>query len=308
MMKIKNLWYLLRETFKEWSTDKAQRLAAALSYYTIFSIPPLLVIVISLAGLIFGKQAVQNAILTQISGLLNPETAKAIGGMITSAPIAGQGLPATIVGILVLLLGASGVFGQLQDALNTIWEVAPKPGQGLIFMLRQRLVPFVMVLGVGFLLLVSMVITTVLDALSGFLQSWLPGSASMFQILNFAISFFVITLLFALMFKYVPDATIDWKDTWLGAGITSMLFTLGKLGIGLYLARSNMASTYGAAASLILILLWVYYSAQILFIGAEFTQVYANHFGGGIHPAKHARQITEDDRNEQGIPRKEGSQ
>jgi membrane protein len=302
-MKLKDFWRLTRQTFSEWSEDKAPRLAAALSYYTVFSIPPLLAIVIGIAGWFFGREAVQKAILQQIGALLNPDTAEAVGTLIESAGTRRAGGTTAALGVVVLLIGASGVFSQLQDALNTIWEVRPKPGQGFRVLIRKRIFSFVIVLVLGFLLLVSMVLSTALTALSGAIQAWLPGSQLLFQAANFILSLLLITSLFALMFKFMPDAKITWKEVWLGAGITALLFSIGKTLIGLYLARSNPASAFGAAASVVLILIWVYYTAQILFIGAEFTQVYARNYGTGGAPEDHAERVTGEERAQQGIPR-----
>ncbi len=301
---MKDLLILFRQAFSEWSEDKAPRLAAALAYYTVFSIPPLLLTVIGIAGWFFDRSAVQKAVLDQVSGLLSPGMADAIATILDSTGSPGKGGVAAAIGAVTLLIGASGVFGQLQDALNTIWEVKPKPGQGIWFLIQKRLFSFLMVLVLGFLLLVSMVLSTTLAALSGVIQTWLPGSSNVFGLINFFLPFAAITLLFGLMFKYMPDARMAWKDVWLGAVITSLLFNVGKTLIGLYLARSNPASAFGAAASIVLIFVWVYYSAQILLIGAEFTQVYAKHYGSGIAPVKHAVKVTEEERAEQGISRK----
>jgi membrane protein len=302
-MGFRNLWDLVRRTLAEWSEDKAPRLAAALAYYTVFSIPPLLLTIIGIASRFFDRAEVQQAILSQISNLLNQDTANAIGGIIESAGSERQGGVAAIIGAVVLLLGASAVFGQLQDSLNTIWEVRPKPNQGVLRLVQKRLFSFLIVLVLGFLLLVSMVLSTALAALSELISTWLPGSNFLFQLINFVLPFVVITLLFALMFKFIPDAKIAWRDVWLGAVITSLLFNIGKTIIGLYLARSNPASAFGAAASIVLIFVWIYYTAQILFIGAEFTQVYASTYGSGVVPEKYAEKLTEKERNQQGIPR-----
>jgi len=299
---MKKIWALIKRTFAEWSEDKAARLAAALSYYTIFSIPPLLVIVIAIAGIVFGQDQVRTSILGQMEGLVGPEAAAGIQTMLESAQRPGAGLVATVIGIVVLLLGASGVFGQLQDSLNTIWNVKPKPGLGIMGMLRKRFFSFSMVLGVGFLLLVSLVVTTVLAALGEYLLGLLPAFEFLIQVINFVASFAIITVLFALTFKFVPDARIAWKDVWLGAAVTSLLFTLGKMAIGIYLGNSSVGSAFGAAASVVIILVWVYYSAQILFLGAEFTQVYANMFGSKVVPDEDALPLSEKDRAEQGIP------
>jgi membrane protein len=209
---------------------------------------------------------------------------------------------ATFVGVALLLLGASGMFSQLQDSLNIIWKVAPRREPGLRGLLRKRVFSFLMVLALGFLLLVSLVISTALSALGAYLLKQLPNLAGLVQIANVMISFLVITLFFALMFKFMPDAKTAWRDVWLGAAVTSVLFSLGKQVIGFYLARSSLASAFGAAASVILILAWVYYTAQILFLGAEFTQVYANEYGQGTEPEAHAVRTTDVERIRHSMP------
>jgi membrane protein len=304
-MKINDILTLLKRTVQEWSEDKASRLAAALSYYTIFSLAPLLVIVIAIAGLVFGEEAAQQQLVGQIEALVGEEGAFAIQEMIAGASQTEDNILAAAVGFVVLLFGAAGVFGQLQDALNTMWEVKPKEGRGIMGIIKDRFISFGMVLGIGFLLLVSLVISAALAALGNFLVGLLPAYEVVMQIVSFVVSFAVITLLFALLFKFLPDAEVDWRDVWLGAIVTALLFTIGKELIGLYLGRSAVASTYGAAGSLVVLLLWIYYSGQILFFGAEFTQVYANMFGSRIVPAEEATFISEEERIKQGIPHKE---
>ncbi|HEX5688735.1 MAG TPA: YihY/virulence factor BrkB family protein [Roseiflexaceae bacterium] len=305
-MSVQIVWELLKETFTDWNEDKAPRLAAALSYYALFAIAPLLVIVIAIAGFFFGREAASGAIVGQIQGLVGEQSAQTIQEMVANAAAnPSGGIIATVIGIVTLLFGALGVFGQLQDALNTIWEVQPKPNRGWLEMLKDRLAPFTMVLGIAFLLLTSLVISAALSALGKFFGGVFPGYALLGQIINFIISFAVITLLFAMMYKYLPDVKIAWSDVWIGAAFTALLFTIGRLLIGIYLGRSSTASTYGAAGSLVIVLLWVYYSAQILFMGAEFTQVYAKKYGTQIEPAENAMPITEEARAQQGIPHEE---
>lgn len=299
------MWKLLKQIFKEYNEDKVPRLAAALAYYTVFSIPPLLVIAIAIVGLFFERSNAQDAILKQISTLIGAQGSDAIGTILMSTEDPEGGLIATIIGVVLLLLGASGVFGQFQDSLNTIWEVQPKPGQGIGAMIKKRFFTFSMVLGVGFLLLVSMLITTLLASLGGIISGFLPGSPLLLQIVNFVVGFLLVTILFALIFRYVPDAKIAWKDVWLGAAVTTLLFTIGKEVIGLYLGNSNVGSTFGIFASLIVLLIWVYYSAQIMLIGAEFTHVYTNMYGSKIVPEKNAEMVTEEVRENEGIPHKE---
>jgi membrane protein len=298
---VKITWGPIKEAFEDWSEDRASRLAAALAYYTIFSLAPLLIIVIAIAGLAFGREATQGQIINQISGLVGPDGAKAIETLIENAGKPSSGVIATAFGILVLLIAASGFFGQLQDGLNTIWEVKPRPGRGIRGIIKDRFLSFTMVLGVGFLLLVSLVISAGLVAVGKFLGTLMPGTVILGYILNVILSLLVITLLFAMIFKILPDVKISWRDVWIGAATSAFLFTLGKLLLGLYLAKANIASSYGAAGSLVVILVWVYYSAMILFFGAELTQVYANRYGSRIVPDRNAVPVTEEARAQQGI-------
>lgn len=285
VIMIKNL---IQETFKEWSDDKASRLAAALSYYTIFSIAPLLMIAIALAGLVFGREAATNQVVNEMRGLVGDDGASVIQTILQNASKTTSGVLATVIGIVTLLIGASGAFGQLQDSLNTIWEVKPREGRGIKGILRDRFLSFSMVLVIGFLLLVSLVLSAVLAGVGKYLSDVLPLSSVLLQAINFIISLGVTSLLFALIFKVLPDAYVRWRDVWVGSVVTALLFSLGRFLIGLYLGRSSVSSAYGAAGSLVVILLWIYYSAQILFLGAEFTQVYAGKFGKSIVPKPNA--------------------
>ncbi|MEW5860950.1 MAG: YihY/virulence factor BrkB family protein [Cyanobacteriota bacterium] len=301
-MKPKDILGLLKDTFTEWQEDKASRLAAALAYYTVFSLAPLVIIAIAIAALVFGQEAAEGGIEEQLRGLLGMQGAEAVEEMIANSRKAEQGTIATLISVGLLLFGASGVFGQLQDSLNTIWEVAPKPGRGIKGFIKDRFLSFAMVLGIGFLLLVSLILSAGLTAVGDYLGHLIPGLPFL-QVLNFLISFGVVTVLFALMFRILPDAKIAWGDVWIGAAITSLLFTIGKYLLGLYLGNGSVGSTYGAAGSFVVLLLWVNYSAQILFFGAEFTQVYANKYGSRIVPSKNAVPLSEEARAKQGIPR-----
>lgn len=303
-MNIKAIGNLFKETFQEWQTDKSPRLAAALAYYTVFSLAPLLIIVIAIAGAVFGQQAARGEIVGQIESLVGQQGAQAIQTAIENAnrPSAQGGI-ASLISVIVLIFGASGVFAQLQDALNTIWEVKVKPGRGITGFIRKRLLSFAAVLGIGFLLLVSLVISAVLSGISHYFSNLLPGADFIWYLLNIIVSFAIITLLFALIYKYLPDVKIRWKDVWIGAAMTALLFVVGKYALGLYLGRGSFGSTYGAAGSLVVLLAWVYYSSLILFFGAEFTQVYARHYGSRIEPDEIAERLTEADRAKQGIPR-----
>ena len=288
-MKPKELFGLHKESMQAWSADKAARLAAALAFYTILSLAPLLVITVAIAGLAFGQQAAQGEIVAQIQGLIGPQGAQAVQSLIQNANRPSGGVIATIIGVITLLFGAMGVFGQLKDAMNTIWEVDAPPARGIRGIIKSHFLPFLMVLGVGFLLLVSLIISAALSALSKFLSGYLPGGDLFWRIINVLISLVAFTGLFALIFKFVPDVEITWKDVRIGALVTAVLFTLGQFVIGLYLGRSSFSSAFGAAGSLVVLLVWIYYSAQILFIGAEFTQVYASKYGSKIEPTTNAR-------------------
>lgn len=301
-MNLKKTWPILKGTFAEFSEDKVLRLSAALAYYAMFSIGPLLVIAVGVAGLAFGKESVRAQIEAQLQSTVGPGAAKMVSSMM-SAQTHGTSVTATIVGVVALLFGAGGVFGQLQDSLNTIWEVKTKPGAGIWYLIRSRFLSLTMVLGVGFLLLVSMALTTFLSALTSSMGSRLPISETLGHVLNLVISFGVITVLFAMLFKYLPDAKVPLRKMWIGAMVTSLLFTVGKFGLGMYLGRASTTSSFGAASSVIIIMMWVYYASLILFFGAEFTQVYTRQTGGEIVPAEYAERVTEEERAEEGIPR-----
>lgn len=298
-MNAKDLWAVTKQTFTEWSEDKVPRLGAALAYYSIFSIGPLLLIAIAIAGLVFGRSAVASQITEQIRELVGDNAAKSIENMIDNASRPASSIPAIITGVVILLLGAIGVFVQLQDSLNTIWEVKPKPGRGLTGLIRDRFLSLTMVLGIGFLLLISLALSAGIAAFSQLFGNLYGHLVA--QITNFVVSFGLVTLLFAAMYKILPEAVIAWRDVWIGAAVTSLLFSIGKLLIGLYLARMSVASVYGAAGSLVIILVWVYYSSQILLLGAEFTQVYANRFGSRIRPKPDATWVSCEDREQQGV-------
>lgn len=295
---------LLKTTFNEWNEDKAPRLAAALAYYTAFSIAPLLVIVIAVVGLVYGQEAARGQIVQQIQNEVGRDTAEIIQTMIENANSEPAGIIATVIGIVTIIFGAAGFFGQLQDALNTIWEVQPKPNRGIKDVIRERFLSFTMVLGIGFLLLVSLVISAVLSSLHNFVIGLLPGAQLLTQILNFVLSFGVVTLLFAMIYRVLPDVDLAWKDVAIGAVITALLFTIGKFLLSLYLGNSGVASSYGVAGSFVVLLLWVYYSAQILLFGAEFTQVYARRHGSlYIQPTENAMPVTAEQRAQEGRPR-----
>jgi membrane protein len=255
---------------------------AALAYYSVFSLAPLLVISLALKSFVFRQSAAERQISDQLRGLLGDEGAQAVQSLLVSARKPTSGTLATILGVAALLFGASGVFGELQDSLNTIWKVQSKPGPGIWGIIRVRFLSFAMVLGIGFLLLVSLVISNLLSGLTAVLGDWLPSSQFLAQSINVAVSLATIKLLFAMMFKVLPDVTIAWRDVWLGAFVTALLFTVGKQLVGLYLGQTSIGSAYGAAGSVIIVLLWAYYSAQILILGAALTRVYACMYGSRI--------------------------
>jgi len=284
---------LFKQTISEFIADKVPRLGAALAYYTIFSLAPLLLIVIAIAGLAFGHDAAQNKIFAQLHGVLGASTAEGVQEMVKNAAKPKSGTVATVLGIATLLLGASGVFGQLKDALNTIWDVKPKEGRGIMGMIKDRFLSFAMVFGLGFLLLVSLVIDTAIAAMGKYAGNHLPGGEALWHIVELAFSFCVITVLMAGIFRLLPDLKIEWRDVWFGAALTSLLFVLGKFALGIYFAKSAVGSSFGAAGSLVLVLLWVYYSAQILLFGAEFTQVFARSHGSLKQEADVKRTVKE---------------
>jgi membrane protein len=279
---------LLNRAFEEWNANNVPTLGAALAYYSVFAIAPLLIIVIAAAALLFGDQAAHRNIVGAIEGDVGRPVAKAVEQMLANNNDAGQSTIATLIGLAILLFGAAGVFAQLQEALNAIWKVAPKPRGAIRGFLWSRFVSFTMVLGCGFLLLVSLIIHAGISALSTRLSQALPGGAGLWQAVNVIVSFGVVAFLFALIFKYVPDAQVAWKDVWVGAALTSALFGIGKFLLGWYLGQASTTSAYGAAASLVVILLWVYYAAQILLFGAAFTRVYAIWLGSRIKPSRDA--------------------
>jgi membrane protein len=282
-----NLLELLKLSYEGWKADKASRLAAALAYYTIFSLAPLLVIVIALAGLIWQRDVVQAQVIYEVQSLVGSQGAEFVSELLTSVSNPAEGILATTVGIATLLVGALGVFNELHNALNTIWGISEEKPKSLLDSIKKvivdRFLSFTMILGIGFLLLVSLVVSAVISATQEMVGNAFPIPESVLQMVNLLISIGVITVLFAFLFKFLPDVKIAWRDVWMGAFVTALLFSLGKTLIGLYLGNSAITSSFGAAGSLALLLVWVYYSAQIMFFGAEFTQVYANKYGSKIN-------------------------
>jgi membrane protein len=288
-----NSFGLFKQTFSEWLDDKAPQLGAALAYYTVFSLAPLVLVLLAIVGLIFRNDpgGAWNKITAQMSYFLDKSAVEVVQNIAQKAAQPNKSLLATIIGILLALFGASGVFGQLQDALNTIWGVKAKPGGGIWGFLRSRFLSFAMVGGVCFLLLVSLTLESMLKGFSHYIQGVLPGGIVIAMAVYWIFDLAVVILLFATIFKILPDAKIQWRDVWIGAAITAIFFAIGKWALGLYLGSGSAASAYGAASSLITLLLWVYYSAQILLFGAEFTQVYASQAGRDIAPDEHAIRV-----------------
>lgn len=296
-----NWFALLKKAFTSWSDDKALRLSAALAYYSIFSIAPLLVITMGIAGLVLGEKSASGELYDQLKSYVGPKAAEGLQSMVQSASKPSSGIVATVVGVITLLFGASGVMGELKDALNTVWEVKPKPGAAIASLIREKFLNFGMVIVIGFLLMVSLLLSAGVAALSKRLETFLALPAAVWAILAFVISLGVVVVMIALIFKLLPDAKIRWSDVWFGAAITGVLFEIGKTALGWYLGLESTSSSYGAAASVVLLLLWVYYASCIIFFGAEFTQVYAEARGHFITPDAHAEPVTPADRAEQGL-------
>ena len=284
---------LLKQTFQEWLQDKAPQLGAALAYYTVFSLAPLILVLLAIIGFLFRDDpaGAWNKITQQMSYFLDPSALQVVQNIAQKASQPGKSLIATIIGVALALFGASGVFGQLQDALNTIWGVKAKPGTGIWGFLRARFLSFAMVAGICFLLLVSLAIEALLKGFSHYVQSVVPGGIVIALTVYLVFDFAVVVLLFAMIFKFLPDVKIQWRDVWIGAVMTAIFFGIGKWALGLYLSSGAAGSAYGAAGSLITLLLWVYYSSQILLFGAEFTQVYADRAGRGVEPSEYAVRV-----------------
>jgi membrane protein len=288
-----NAFSLLKETFNEWLQDKAPQLGAALAYYTVFSLAPLILVLLAIVGVIFRNDpaGAWDKITQQMSYFLDPSAVQVVQSIAQKASQPGKSTIATIIGVALALFGASGVFGQLQDALNTIWGVKAKPGGGIWRFLRSRFFSFAMVGGICFLLLVSLILESLLKGFSHYVQSVLPGGLVIAMSIYLIFDFGVVVLLFALIFKLLPDVQIQWRDVWIGAVLTAIFFGIGKWLLGFYLGSGAAGSAYGPASSLITLLLWVYYSSQILLFGAEFTQVYADRAGRGVKPDEYAVRV-----------------
>jgi membrane protein len=290
-LRMKNIWLLLKDSAIAWDDDNVGQQGAALSFFTTISLSPLLMLVIVLSSFGFGQAAASGHLVSQIRGLIGIEGVKFVQSLITNAYKSDSNLPAAIFSVVMLLVGVSAVFISLRDSLNTIWRIQQKPMGIIRAFLRGRFLSFAMILGIGFLLLVSLILSAVLAAMSDYLSKLLPILVGLITILDFIISFVGITAIFAFMFKFLPAATLKWKDVWVGAAVTSLLFSIGKLLIGLYLGNGAIGSTFGAASSLVIIMLWTFYSSQIVLFGAEFTRLYAMRFGSNILPDANAVRI-----------------
>lgn len=284
-LSLKGLWQVLKESFEGFGNDQVPKLSGSLAYYTIFSMGPLLIVIIYLCSVFFGREAIEGSIYNQIQSFVGEDTARQMEQIIKNAYLDNKNSFAAIIGIITLLIGATTVFADIQGSINTIWQLKPKPQKGIWRLIKTRLLSFSVIVSLGFILLVSLAITGLIEGLSGRLQNAFPDVAvAIFYAVNLLISLIVTTILFSLIFKVLPDAHIRWKDVMAGALTTAVLFMVGKFAISLYISKSNIGSTYGTAGSLVILLLWVYYSAFILYFGAEFTRAYALKFGEEIKP------------------------
>jgi membrane protein len=281
-LRTSQLLGLIRSAVTAWRDDYAPSMGAALAYYTTFSIAPLLLIVIAIVGLVFGQDAARGEIVAQLRAMMGEEGAQAVQGLLKSAAEPTSGIIATAIGIITLILGATSVFGELQSSLDRIWKCPAPQTSGLLKMARSRVLSFGLVLGLGFILLVSLILSAGLAALARWVGGWFASWEWLMQLLNFALSFVIVTGLFAMIYKMMPRAKIAWRDVWVGAAVTAVLFSAGKFLIGLYLGSSSIASGFGAAGSLVVLLVWVYYSAQIFLLGAELTWVFAHRYGSQL--------------------------
>jgi membrane protein len=285
----KTIWKVLKDSFAGFSDDKVTKLSASLAYYTVFSMGPLMILIISLCGIFLGREAMEGKVYHQLEGFMGKDTAGQLQGIIKNAAISGKGPIALVIGAVTLLIGATTVFGEIQDSINGIWGLKPKPKRGWLKMLQNRFLSFSVIVSLGFILLVSLAVTSVVDGLGDMLASrFSEVSVVLLYIVNQVITLAVVSFIFGVIFKVLPDAKIKWKDVMFGSIVTGILFMIGKLGISIYISKSNVGSTFGAAGSLVIILLWTYYSSLILYFGAEFTKAYAVSFGSPIHPNHYA--------------------
>jgi membrane protein len=284
------LWHVLKKSFAGFGEDKVPKLSASLAYYTIFSLGPLIMLIIALAGFFLGREAIEGSIFQQLQGFVGKEAAAQIQQIVKNAALSSNSPTAATIGVITLIVGATSVFAEIQDSINTIWGLKAKPGkQGILVLLKNRLLSFGVIGSLGFLLLVSLAVTAVIEGLNERLLARFPDvSVIVMYVVNLTVTLGVITLLFAVIFKVLPDGAIRWRDVWAGSIATAILFMIGKFAIGLYIGKSEVGSTYGPAASLVILILWVYYSAIILYFGAEFTKAYTLEFGSDIKPNKYA--------------------
>ncbi|MBC7856226.1 MAG: YihY/virulence factor BrkB family protein [Pirellulaceae bacterium] len=283
----------VREAFTLWEQSRSATMGAALAYYTLFSIPPLLVIALAAASLVFGQEAATGQMAAELEKIFGEDVAAAMQSTVRNDQQTGGGPLAMVIGVAVLLFGASGVFGELQTSLNTIWQVQPKPGRGVLGIIKDRFLSFTLVLGTCFLLLVSLVLSTALSVVAAWwTPESVPGGTYLWQGIHAVVGFGVVTLLFAFIYRFLPDANIRWSEVWVGSAVTALLFLAGKQILGIYLAQKGVTSSYGAAGSLVLMLIWVYYTAQVFLFGASFTRVYALHHGGRGEPMENAVPLT----------------
>ena len=287
--KVKTVFAFMKEVFSNFSDDKVMKYSASLSYYTVFSIAPILIIIISIAGFFFGKEAIQGQVFGQLNGLVGQQAATQIQEMIGNTHSSGNTFIASVISIVVLILGATGIFGEIQDSINSIWGLKSKPKTGIIKIIINRLISFSLIVSLGFVAMVTLLLNTAVDVLSKNLARLIPGAGQYFvEILNYILIFVVITAMFAVIFKVLPDAKIKWRDVIRGAVLTAILFIIGKFVISIYVQKTNVGSVYGAAGSIVILLVWVYYTAVILYFGAEFTKVYAIKYGSKILPNNYA--------------------
>ena len=290
---LKGIWEVLKKCGKGFSEDKVPKLSASLAYYTIFSMGPLLIVILYLSGIFFGQEAIEGSMFKQIRGFVGPKAAEQIQEIIKNASISTDSTFAAVIGVVTLLIGATTVFAEIQDSINTIWGLKRKPSAGWKVLIKTRFLAFGVIGSLGFLLLVSLGVSAVVEGISTRLQSRFPDvTIAIFYIINLLITLSVVTLLFAVIFKVLPDAKIKWKDVFAGSIVTAILFMLGKFLISFYISKSNIGSTYGTAGSLIILLVWIYYSSFILYFGAEFTKAWAMKYGHEIHP-NHYTQLTQ---------------
>jgi membrane protein len=307
----KGLFEVLKNAFSGFGDDKVTKLSGSLAYYTIFSMAPLLIVIISLCGFFLGREAVEGKIYNTLTGFVGTDTAAQLQEIIKNASLAGKSKIAAIIGAITLMVGATTVFAEIQDSINTIWGLKPKPKRGWLKMLQNRFLSFSVIVSLGFLLLVSLGVTTIIDGFSERLKAHFPDvTIIVFYVINVAITLTVTTLIFGVIFKVLPDAKIKWKDVLAGAITTALLFMLGKFAISFYISKSNIGSTYGTAGSMVVLLLWIYYSAIILYFGAEFTKAYAVKFGSEIHPNHYAvtTKVVEVETGQQSVQKKEATE